>query len=246
MRNDSVIVISGGSRGLGRELVSHYLEKGYRVATYSRKKSEFIDQILSGSEEIKQRFLWEQVDSSDFQSIESFTKKVFKRFGQINVLINNAGIGTEGILTLMTPQEISQLISVNLTGTILLTRSCSKYLLLDKGGAIINISSINGIRGHMGVSVYGATKAALDAFTRGLAKELGSRQIRVNAIAPGYLDTEMTQGLSDVQRSRIIRRTPLGRLGKVEDIVNVADFLLSPGAEFITGQTFIVDGGLTC
>lgn len=243
MQNNKVIVISGGSRGLGRALVMHFLAIGWCVATYSRNSNPFIEETLKDE---KNHFYWEAFDGTDYKLMEAFCKSVFQRFNRIDAVINNAGIGTDGILTLMPIVKISQLIATNLESAIQLTRFCSKYMLLKKGGAIINISSINGIRGHMGLSVYGATKAALDGFTRGLAKELGPRGIRVNSVAPGYLDTEMTQHFTEEQRRRIIRRTPLGRLGKVEDIVAMIEFLLLPTAEFITGQTLVVDGGLTC
>lgn len=246
MQNNQVIVISGGSRGLGKAMIDHFLKQGYCIATYSRQSSPTIEELLSRNDQQSQRFYWEAIDASNYKKLEEFCKNVFKRFGRIDAVINNAGIGTEGILTLMSTDAISKLIAVNLESSIQLTRICTKYLLLKKGGAIINISSINGIRGHQGLSVYGATKAALDGFTRALAKELGPRAIRVNSVAPGYLDTEMTQNFSEQQRKRIIRRTPLGRLGRVEDVVALVEFLLSSKAEFITGQTLVVDGGLTC
>lgn len=243
MKASKVVVISGGSRGLGIALVSHFLKNGWCVATYSRKISPAIEELLHKS---KNQFYWEAFDGTDYKKMDAFCKNVYQRFKRIDAVINNAGIGTDGLLTLMPTKAISQIISVNLESAIQLTRFCTKYLLLKKGGSIINISSINGIRGHIGLSVYGATKAALDGFTRGLAKELGQRCIRVNSIAPGYLETEMTQHFTEVQRNRIIRRTPLGRLGQVDDVVKIVDFLVSPSAEFITGQTITVDGGLTC
>jgi 3-oxoacyl-[acyl-carrier protein] reductase len=245
MMKNQVMVISGGSRGLGRALVSHFLAKGYCVATYSRKSSPFIDETLAENGH-KESFYWESIDGTNYQKIELFSENVFKRFGRIDAVINNAGIGTEGVLTLMPRQSINDIIAINFASAVHLTKACTKYLLLKKGGAIINISSINGIRGHVGLSVYGATKAALDGFTRGLAKELGPRGIRVNSVAPGYLETEMTQNFTEAQRNRIIRRTPIGRLGQVDDVVAVIEFLLSPKADFITGQIVVVDGGLTC
>lgn len=240
---NKVVIISGGSRGLGKGIVAHLLETGWCVGTFSRQSSPFIEKNLSNTN--KDKFHWEKFDGTDFGKMEQFCKNVYKKFGSVDAVINNAGIATEGILTLMPKENITQVIAVNLESAIQLTRICSRYLLLKKGGSIINISSINGIRGHLGVTVYGATKAALDGFTRGLAKELGSRNIRANSIAPGYLDTEMTQSLSDTVKNRIIRRTPLGRLGKVADVVAVVDFLLSPQAQFVTGQTIVVDGGFT-
>lgn len=246
MINKPVMVISGGSRGLGKAIVSHFLTRGFCVATYSRRSTPFIDETLAKYGNDEGPFYWEAIDATNYQKIEKFCEDVFKRFGRIDVVINNAGIATEGILTLMSRQAINDIIHINFQSAVELTKSCTKYLLLKRGGAIINISSINGVRGHVGLSVYGATKAALDGITRGLAKELGPRGIRVNSVAPGYLETEMTQNLTETQINRIINRTPLKRLGQIEDIVAIIEFLLSPGASFVTGQILVVDGGLTC
>ena len=137
------------------------------------------------------------------------------------------------------------MMDVNLGGTLNLSRICVKQMMVGGAGVIVNISSIVGIRGYKGVSAYGATKAALDGLTRGLSRELGPLGIRVNAVAPGFMETDMTSELTDRQKRRIVRETPLGRLGTVEDVSDVVRFLLSDDARFITGQTFVVDGGLT-
>lgn len=239
-----VMIVSGGSKGLGKGIVEDLLKHNCIVATYSRSKTKFIDEMEKG--EFSNRFVWESVDGTDFEALSNFAVKIYKKYRRIDGLINNVGMAAEGILTLMNPANIDQLISLNLKSPIFLTQTCAKYMLPQKRGRIINISSIVGLRGHTGVSVYSSTKAALDGFTRSLARELGSRNICVNAIAPGYMDTEMGAMLGEEKRKQIIRRTPLKRLGRVEDIVGMVRFLLSDDAEFITGQTLIVDGGLTC
>jgi 3-oxoacyl-[acyl-carrier protein] reductase len=145
----------------------------------------------------------------------------------------------------MRMREIDESLAINLRSNIVLARLCTPAMIARGAGAIVNISSINAVRGNAGVAVYSATKAALDGFTRALARELGPRNIRVNSLAPGYFDSDMVKGLGERQRRAILRNTPLGRLGTVDEIAAAALFLLSPAAAFMTGQTIIIDGGLT-
>src|SRR5262249_28152188 len=151
----------------------------------------------------------------------------YQRFGRIDALVNNAGVAHDGVLATMPDEQIQQMLSVNLQAALLLSKECSRLMLLEQGGVIVNISSIIGEHGFSGLAAYAATKAGLLGMTRALARELGPRNIRVNAVAPGYLDTEMSHGLSEAQRAQIVRRTPLSRLGQVDDVVSVVDFLLS-------------------
>ncbi len=236
------IVISGGSRGLGETLVKGLLQAGYCVSTFSRTATAFTDQ-LSG----EKNFFYATADVSDETSIAAFLKCAEQKFGLPYGLINCAGVAADGVLATLSDDAIKKVLDVNLKGPIVLTKLVARKMLLGKGGgAILNISSIVGLRGYNGLAVYSATKGGLDAMTRALARELGRRNIRVNSIAPGYLETEMTHGLDAEQRNQIVRRTPLGRLGRPEDVVGATLFLLSPAAEFITGHVLIVDGGITC
>lgn len=239
-----VIVVSGGSRGLGGAVVKDLLGRGHVVATFSRSSSALVEECQKGP--AQERFIWEALDGTDHEAVKRFAFSIGKRFGRIDGLINNAAFLAEGLLALTPPAAIRKSLALNLESAILLTQTCVKVMLRQDGASIINISSLNGIRGHAGVSVYSATKAALDGFSRSLARELGPRKIRVNSVAPGYFESEMTGGMTQKQRDQILRRTPLGRLGKVEDLVGVIRFLLSPEASFITGQTLVVDGGITC
>ncbi len=198
------------------------------------------------SKKYKNRFFYMQADLSDSSDLKMLADWIEKKFKAVDVLINNAGIAREGVLPVFPEQEIEKVISVNLTGTLKLTRLMTRLMIKRSEGVIINISSIIGLRGYAGLSVYSASKAGLIGFTQSLARELGRRKIRVNAIAPGYLETEMSSALTQGQREQIIRRTPLGRLGKAEDVLPLIDLLISPEAAFITGQTFVVDGGITC
>lgn len=236
-------LVSGGSRGLGGALVRDLRRRGYRVATFSRASTPFLE---AEQNESADAFYWAPVDATDLAQVHDFIDETNRRFGRIDVLINNAGVGLEGLLTLTRPADIQRTLQLNLELAIFLTRGCIKSMLRSNGGHIINISSVNAVQGNAGVSVYSATKAALDGLTRSLAREVGPAGIRVNSVAPGYFESEMTADMPEHARERIVRRTPLGRLGSVDDLVGVVRFLLSPEAAFITGQTLVVDGGISC
>jgi 3-oxoacyl-[acyl-carrier protein] reductase len=241
----NVIIVSGGSRGLGQTLVSTFLAEGQIVATFSRSATPFIDERQE-QDPNSDSFLWQAVDATSLDAVKQFALSVFRRYGRLDALINNAGIGVDGLLTLMRATDIQRGLTVNLGAAIQLTQTCLKCMLEQQRGSIVNITSVNGIRGHAGVSVYSATKAALDGMTRSLAREVGPRGIRVNSVAPGYFESEMTSDFTNTQRAQIARRTPLQRLGTSEEIANVVRFLISPEAGFITGQVIAVDGGYTC
>ncbi len=238
-----VALVSGGSRGLGAALVAGFLARGYRVATMSRSETGEIAEWRRGRGD---DFHWAAVDGRDFDGLQDFASEVVQRFGRIDVLVNNAGMAVEGMLPLMRVRDIADLVDVNLTAAILLARACSRDMLRRGSGCIVNISSVNAIRGHAGVAAYSATKSALDGLTRSLARELGPRNIRVNSVAPGYFESDMVQGLSEEQKRRIARRTPLGRLARLDEIAGAVHFLASADASFITGHTLVVDGGITC
>jgi 3-oxoacyl-[acyl-carrier protein] reductase len=238
-----VVLITGGSRGLGAGLVSSFLELGDTVATCSRSSSERTAALAADPG--PRRFLHEALDLADAASADRFVHGVLERFGRIDVLVNNAGVARDGVLALFGDEAIDQVIDLNLRATIHITRQVSRRMLRQGCGRIINISSVVGLSGYRGLSVYSATKAALDGFTRAMARELGGRGITVNSVAPGYLRTEMSHGLDEAQLAQISRRTPAGRLGEPDDVAAAVRFLASSEAAFVTGHVLVVDGGLT-
>ena len=243
METNYTILLSGGSRGLGLTLVSALLEDGHRVATFSRERTGNIDEF---EKKYIDRFFFQCGDMATPSDLEVVVRSTEKKLGPIEVLINNAGLARDGVLPTMHPKDIETVVSVNLLGTLNLTRLVSRSMVVRQHGRIITISSIVGSRGYRGLAAYAATKAGLDGMTRALARELGAKNIRVNSIAPGFLETEMSKSLGDENLNQIVRRTPLGRLGTPDDVVGCLRFLISPASDFITGQTLIIDGGITC
>jgi 3-oxoacyl-[acyl-carrier protein] reductase len=238
------VIVTGGSRGLGAGLVAAFLADGDRVATCSRSATPATD-AWAKDPDLDGRFFFQALDLSDRPSTNDFVHNVLEQFGRVDVLVNNAGLAREGVLGLFLDDDVDAVIDLNLKGTIHITRSVVRRMLRQGSGRVINISSIVGLSGYRGLSVYGATKAGLDGFTRALARELGTRGITVNSVAPGYLRTEMSHGLDEEQLDQIVRRTPAGRLGEPEDVAAVVRFLVSDEASFITGHTLVIDGGLT-
>lgn len=235
------VIVSGGSRGLGRAIVEALLDAGFRVSTCSRKATEFTE-VMAQDE----RFYFATADVADGSTLGPFLAGAQKALGTPFGLVNCAGIAVDGVLAMMSEDEIDRVLAINLKGTLVLTRRVLRQMLLSKeGGSIVNISSIIGMRGYSGLAAYAATKAGMDGITRSLARELGDRGVRVNSVAPGYLETEMTHGLDDHQRGQIVRRTPMGRLGRPEDVTGSVLFFLSDASRFVTGQTLMVDGGIT-
>jgi 3-oxoacyl-[acyl-carrier protein] reductase len=240
------IIITGGSRGLGLAFVRHCVSLGYAVSSCSSAPSDTVEELSSA---YPAQFFWQKADLAVSGEGEAFVDAAMKHFADLPLwaLVNNAGIAHDGVLATLPMIEVQRVIAVNLVSSIGVARACLRYFLKqNSGGRIVNISSIIGARGYTGLAAYSASKAGLDGLTRALAREVGRRNICVNSLAPGYLDTEMSSTLGDEKRDQIIRRTPMHRLGQVGDVVPVLDFLLSDASAFMTGQTLIVDGGITC
>jgi len=238
-----ISLISGGSRGLGLAIVERLLARGDRVATFSRSGSPALAALAAAHPD---RLHAESLDGSDSAAVIGFVGRVVERFGGLDHCIANAAIAHEGVLATMRDDEIDSMLAVNVKASIVLVRECVRQMLARSpapGPSITLISSIVASRGSPGLAVYAATKAALEGFARSLAREVGPRGIRVNAIAPGFLETDLSATLSADNRARLARRTALGRLGTTADVVGALEFLTSPRAAFITGQVLTIDGG---
>jgi 3-oxoacyl-[acyl-carrier protein] reductase len=242
------VVVTGGSRGIGLAIARRVAAAGYNVIAVARRESdelrEAIREVKQG--EVKQGALhFRAFDLSATDAIQAFVKALRDEFGAIYGLVNNAGIGTEGLLATMHNTEIEALVRLNVLSPVILTKYVVRQMMADGAGRIINMSSIIASTGYNGLSVYGATKAAAAGFTRSLAREVGKLGITVNAIAPGFVDTEMTQSLSDDQRKRIAGRSALRRLPEVDDVARMVEYLLGEGGRNITGSVLTVDAGNT-
>lgn len=236
------VIVTGGSRGLGAGIVEAFLAQGDTVSTCSRSPTDF---TRSCEVTHSDRFFFLSADLDDAAACEQFVRGAVRAYGVPDVLVNNAGVARDALLALTQDADIDRVTDLNLKGTFRVTRHVVRRMLRRHGGRIINISSIVGLSGYRGLSVYAATKAGLDGFTRALARELGGSGITVNSVAPGYLRTEMSHGLNEEQLTQIARRTPLGRLGEPRDVAGAVLFLASPDAAFISGHVLVVDGGVT-
>lgn len=242
---NKTVLITGISKGLGLALSKKLLDTGYNVAGCSRSLTDDISELEN---KYKDNFLWVKAEVGNESDEENFVKSASEKFNEKTIygLINNAGIAKEGILATFPNVDSQDILNVNLLGALRLARLAVVPMLNNYKGRIINISSIIGSNGYTGLTAYSASKAGMDGFTRSLAREVGRRQITVNSVAPGYMRTDMSSSLDDKKMEQIVRRTPIGRLAEVDDIVPAIIFLLSDEASAITGQTITIDGGINC
>jgi 3-oxoacyl-[acyl-carrier protein] reductase len=243
MRN---VIVTGGSRGIGLGIGQRLVERGYRVIAVARNPNPLLDAAMQEAEAVQPgSFQFVQCDLAETAAIPGLVKSVRKDYGPITGLVNNAGISFEGALALMPTAQIEQLVRVNMLAPMILTKYVVRSMMADGGGRIVNISSITALTGYSGLSVYSATKASLLGFTRSLAREVGPMGVNVNAVAPGFVDTELTESLGEEGRQKIERRSALKRLATVGDIASAVEFLLGDGAKNITGTVLTVDAGST-
>jgi 3-oxoacyl-[acyl-carrier protein] reductase len=243
MRN---VVVTGGSRGLGLGIARRLAAGGYCAIAIARKETNQLTLAMEDAERVgtgSLRFV--SFDLAAIAEIPHLVKHLRAEFGAIYGLVNNAALGTDGALALMPTSQIEQLVRLNTLSPIVLTKYVVRAMMADGGGRIVNVASIIGFTGYSGLSVYAATKASMLGFTRSLAREVGRLGITVNAVAPGFVDTDMTRGLGGEDRERIMRRSALQRLAEVEDVAHAVDFLMGEGGRSITGTVMTIDAGST-
>jgi len=245
-KNTRTVLITGASRGLGLGIARKLTAGGYDVIAVARKDSKELNAAVAEAKRAKKGALhFVAFDLGEIDRIPEFVRDLRKKFGPLFGLVNNAALGLDGALSLMHNSQIEQLIRVNTLSPIVLTKYVVRAMMSEKAGRIVNVASIIGFTGYSGLSVYGATKASMLGFTRSLAREVGRLGITVNAVAPGFLDTDMTHGLADEQRAQVMRRSALRRLAGVDDVANAVDYLLSDKAQSISGTVLTVDAGAT-
>ena len=237
------VLISGGTRGVGLAIARNLAADGYRIFALGRKESGELTKAIAEYEAGVMNFV--PFDLANVDGIPDLVRELKAEHGPLYGLVNNAALGTEGLLSNMHNSDIAKLVTLNTISPIVLTKYAVRSMMTASAGRIINISSIIGFTGYSGLSVYGATKASMLGFTRSLAREVGRMGVTVNAVAPGFMDTEMTSGMSDDQRAKIAGRAALKRLVDVEDVAASVAFLMSDAARNITGTVMTVDAGNT-
>jgi 3-oxoacyl-[acyl-carrier protein] reductase len=243
MRN---VLVTGGSRGIGLGIVRKLVDAGFRAIAIARKESsELTTAIAAAGNGNSGSLHFVPFDLAEIECIAALVKQVRKDFGPIYGLVNNAGMSAEGTLALMNVSQIEQLLRLNTLSPMVMSKYVVRSMMADGGGRIVNIASIVASTGYSGLSVYSATKASLIGFTRSLAREVGRLGVNVNAVAPGFVDTDMTHALTVEHREQIVRRSALRRLVDVDDVANAVEFLLSDKAKNITGTVLTVDAGNT-
>ena len=242
--NAKVALITGATRGIGKQIALELASQGYNIALNYRKQNEELEALKKEIESKNVKCLTVYGDVSNYEDVENFIKEIIKEFGKIDVLVNNAGITKDMLLMRMKKEDFESVIDVNLIGTFNVTKNAIPYMMKARNGKIVNISSVVGISGNAGQTNYSASKAGIIGFTKSLAKEVASRNINVNAIAPGFIKTDMTDVLKDEVKEEISKTIPLKRMGEAKDVANLVKFLVSEESNYITGQVINVDGGM--
>lgn len=244
MEEKQVILVTGGSRGIGKAIAIKYAKNGYNVVLNYLSDSTDVKGLTKEFEENGAEVLCVKADVSKSDEVKELVEKAIQKFGRIDVLVNNAGITKDTLLMRMKEEDFDKVIDINLKGTFLVTKEVIPYMMKKRNGRIINLSSVVGVAGNAGQSNYAASKAGIIGFTKSLAKEVASRNIRANCVAPGFIETDMTSVLSDEIKANISSQIPMKRMGTVEDVANVVYFLGNEESSYITGQTIHIDGGM--
>lgn len=244
MEEKKVAIITGGSRGIGKEIAKKFAKENYNlVINYVSEKTN-TEELKKEFEELGAEVLFIKTNVTSYEECEKMAKDAINKFGKIDVLVNNAGVTKDSLLLRMKEEDFDTVINVNLKGTFNVTKACIPYMMKKKSGKIVNISSVVGISGNSGQANYAASKAGIIGFTKSVAKELASRNILANCVAPGYIATDMTNGLSDAVKESINNQIPLKRVGMPEEVAKAVYFLAGEENSYITGQVINVDGGM--
>jgi len=244
MLDSKVAIVTGASRGIGREIALTLAEAGANVVVNYMGSKEKAEEVAEQIKKLGKDALVVQADVSDGKQVETLIKTTVSHFGKLDILVNNAGITRDNIIMRMKEEDWDQVMDTNLKSVFLLSKAVSRQMMKQRSGKIINISSVVGVLGNPGQANYVAAKSGVIGLTKTLARELASRGITVNAVAPGYIETDMTAGLSEEVAKQLMEQIPLSRLGTPKDVANVVKFLVSEDASYMTGQVLHVDGGM--
>lgn len=240
---NQIAVVTGAGRGIGRAIALQFAAEGADVVCVSRTA----ENSAKVAEEVRAlgRQAWPHaIDMADAAAVNAGAEKILAEAGRLDILVNNAGVTRDGLLMRMTEEDWDKVLDTNMRGVFVLTKALIRQFVKQRSGRIINVASISGLIGNAGQCNYAASKAALIGFTKSLAREVASRNITVNALAPGFIETDMTSALNQLLRDELMKRIPLNRFGRPEDIASAALFLAGPGGAYLTGQVLTVDGGL--
>ena len=244
MEENKVALITGAARGIGKAIAKKFAENGYNVViNYVSAKTD-IKTLTKEFEDLGVKVLLVKADVSNKEEAEGLVNQTIEKFGKIDVLVNNAGITKDNLLMRMSEEDFEKVLDINLKGTFLITKFATKYMMKKRCGSIVNLASVVGIAGNAGQCNYSASKAGVIGFTKSIAKELASRNIRANAVAPGFIKTDMTDVLSDNVKENINSQIPLKRMGTAEEVAKLVYFLGTAESSYITGQVINVDGGM--
>lgn len=244
MAENRVVLITGASRGIGKEVAKKFAENKYNLALNYASDKVDIESLKKEFEQYSVEVSFIKANVANFSECEDMVNRIIEKYGKIDVLVNNAGITKDNLLMRMKEQDFDDVINVNLKGTFNMTKNVVPFMMKKKYGKIVNVSSVVGIAGNAGQCNYSASKAGIIGFTKSMAKELASRNINVNAIAPGFIATDMTSVLSDSIKENINAQIPLKRMGTAKEVANLIYFLSSEQSDYITGQVIHVDGGM--
>lgn len=244
MLKDKIAVVTGGSRGIGKAIALNLAGQGASIVVNYTSNSAAADDVVKAVEALGSKAIAVQADVSNAEDINKLIKETETHLGKIDILVNNAGITRDGLLIRMKEEDWDSVLNVNLKGVFLATKLIGKKMLKQKQGSIVNVTSVVGLMGNAGQANYAASKAGVIGFTKSVAKEFASRGITVNAVAPGFIQSDMTDKLGEEVVDNYMKAIPLGRLGVADDVANTVAFLVSEKANYITGQTLQVDGGM--